>query len=146
MSTRAWGCSVTGRGVCLLLLSGSLGPACVQAEAPTAEQAERGAAEPTPATAPVAEPSTVAEIFPDGEGKDLVLNNCGSCHAVACNAIGQRTAARWDALRDDHGDKASGLSEDDLDTVFSYLSAHFDDSTPEPRVPEAFLAEGCTPF
>jgi hypothetical protein len=76
----------------------------------------------------------------------LVLESCGGCHAVACSAVGQRTPARWNNLKEDHRDKVANLSEEDLETTFAYLKEHFNDSQPEPRVPAYFLESGCTPF
>jgi hypothetical protein len=103
-----------------------------------------GAPPASQSAAPAApEPKTVADIFPAGAGRDLVLNNCASCHNVACAAIGQRTSERWDALRVSHKEHVSGV---DLDVVFGYLKANFNDSRPQPNVPPAFLEGGCTPF
>ena len=91
-------------------------------------------------------PISIAELFPDGPGKVLVMDNCSACHAVACSVIGQRTNRRWDNLKEDHRDKASNLTEEDLETLFKYLKANFNDSRPEPIVPANFLEGGCTPF
>jgi mono/diheme cytochrome c family protein len=97
--------------------------------------------------APAAEaPTTVAEIFPEGPGKQLVLNNCASCHQVACAAIGQRPAGRWTELREAHREHAPGLGDEDLTAIFAYLSSNFGSDRPEPLVPPEFLAGGCTPF
>ena len=90
--------------------------------------------------------ATVADLFPEGAGRALVLENCASCHAVACAAIGQRTAARWDNLKADHGDKIPSLSEQDREILFAYLKAHFSDSQPEPKVSPELMVGGCTPF
>ena len=92
------------------------------------------------------QPETVGDLFPVGEGRDLVLNNCASCHAAACAVIGQRTAARWNGLKEGHADRLPTLAEGELDVIFSYLQGHFNDTQPEPSVPPAFLAAGCTPF
>src|SRR3954454_10870847 len=89
------------------------------------------------------EPANVTEIFPAGQGRDVVLNNCSSCHNLACSAIGQRTAARWDSLRESHKDK---ITDADAAAAFSYLKSHFNDANPEPKVPPKFLQGGCTPF
>jgi mono/diheme cytochrome c family protein len=97
----------------------------------------------TPAAPP---PATVADLFPEGPGRSLVLDNCGACHAVACTTIGRRTLARWNSLRDDHRDKVPGLRETDLGTLFAYLSGNFSDNQPEPTVPPHLLEGGCTPF
>src|SRR5262245_57502242 len=87
----------------LALLIGALvgSIACSEAHAPgnTSSQTSSAPAQSSaPATQPGApaaqaatpagpEPANVAEIFPAGQGRDLVLNNCGSCHNLACSAI-----------------------------------------------------------
>jgi hypothetical protein len=82
-------------------------------------------------------------LFPPGNGRDLVLANCTSCHSVACSVIGQRTPERWAALEEQHRDRISGV---DLKLLFGYLQTNFDSSRPEPKVPAKFLEGGCTPF
>jgi hypothetical protein len=92
-------------------------------------------------TAP--EPQTVADIFPAHAQREAVMNSCGSCHNLACAAIGQRSPERWDSLRDGHKDN---VSSGDLAGMFDYLKANFNASRPEPKVPPRFLEGGCTPF
>jgi hypothetical protein len=112
---------------------------------------ERPAAETAPpATTAPAAPATVAtaakspaDLFPESPQKAAVLNNCSSCHNLACSVIGQRTPERWDALQKSHADKVPGA---DVAGMFAYLKANFDSSKPEPIVPPAFLEGGCTPF
>lgn len=104
------------------------------AQAPAAQEPESAA------------PETIADLFPEGEGRALVLNNCAGCHAVACAAMGQRTPARWEALQAAHREHISAMSDEDLETIFTYLQENFDDSQPEPTIPAAFLQRGCTPF
>jgi len=116
--------------------------AATMPDASTADQTIAATSQSEPA-AP--QPATIADLFPEGDGRIMVLNNCSSCHAVACSAIGQRTEARWDAIQSAHGDRLPGLSESQLDTLFGYLAANFNDTLPEPNVPRAFLATGCTP-
>ena len=116
--------------------------ACGGGEAP-APAADAPAAARAAAPAPAAEPATVADIFPPGAARDEVLNSCSSCHNVACAAIGQRSAERWNALKESHRENVPGA---DLDGIFTYLNEHFGADKPEPRVPPAFLEGGCTPF
>jgi hypothetical protein len=71
------------------------------------------------------------------------MNSCGSCHNLACAAIGQRSPERWDSLRDGHKDN---VSSGDLTAMFEYLKTNFNASRPEPKVPPRFLEGGCTPF
>ena len=98
------------------------------------------------AGAAATQPETVGDLFPEGESRELVLNNRSSCHAVACAVIGQRTAARWNGLKEGHSDRMPGLADGELDRMFAYLQGHFNDTQPEPSVPAAFLEAGCTPF
>lgn len=143
------GCRKQSRAACrpqawafiAVIIGGSLLSGCGAAD-PSLDP-DRVESEP-PASHPV--PTTAADLFPEGPGRSLVLDTCGTCHAVACSAIGQRRPARWDSLKEDHRDKVSNLSEADLETVFGYLKEHFNDSKPEPRVPPHFLEGGCTPF
>jgi len=86
---------------------------------------------------------TTADLFPPGAGRDAVLNNCGSCNNLACSTIGQRTRARWEALKESHKER---VSDSDLEGAFAYLAGHFNDGKPEPVVPRKFLEGGCAPF
>jgi mono/diheme cytochrome c family protein len=128
-----------------MIVGGLVGAACGGSGTP--ESGSSGSAS-RPASAPAAAPApseykTVADVFPAGTGRDLVMNNCTSCHNVACSAIGQRTAERWDSLREAHRDRVSAA---DVDAIFSYLKTNFGPDQPEPKLPPAFLEGGCTPF
>ena len=114
------------------------------------ESGQEGASEVQPPAASVEpaaspQPQSIGDLFPEGDGRALVLNNCSACHAVACSTIGQRTESRWNAIRSAHIDRLPGLSAADMETLFGYLAANFNDSMPEPNVPQAFLVQGCTP-
>lgn len=99
-----------------------------------------------PPAAPEPAPTSLADIFPEGLGRTLVIDSCGSCHAAACSAIGQRTEARWKALEADHRDRVADMSDVDYKTLFAYLGENFNSTKPEPKVPPQFLEGGCTPF
>lgn len=134
------------------ILGAGLIAGCSKPSAPAAEAVQPAAAQPEPAAAPPAEdkkssaPLNASSIFPEGPGKRLVLNTCGSCHPVACTAQGQRSAERWESLKNGHKDKLTGVSGADLETTFAYLKANFNESKPEPKIPPEFLQQGCTPF
>lgn len=95
-----------------LLVFGVVIAACGGTSEPVREggSGDTPAAEPAPApaTPPAAEYRTVADVFPEAPEKALVMNSCASCHNVACSAIGQRSAERWDALRDSHEESRVG--------------------------------------
>jgi len=100
--------------------------------------------------ASVAVPSSSAQalqqaevaLFPPGAERDQILKHCASCHPVACAVIGQRSAERWDRLRDAH----RGQVDADIERIFAYLKSHFGESAAEPKVDAALLEGGCTPF
>lgn len=142
----------TDRRLCaVLLLSGFalLSTSCAGGDADDVAMDSAAVEEPSMAATPeppANEPQTIAEIFPEGEGKQIVLANCASCHAVACAAIGQRPPNRWEDLAQAHAEHVPSLSEEDRNTAFAYLAEHFSDQDPEPYVPAQFLERGCTPF
>lgn len=134
------------RSLCVagLMLAGGLIVACGKADQP-AETPKTLVPVATPA-AGAAKPANAASLFPTGDGRQLVLDTCGSCHPVACTARGQRTSAQWDRIRETHADKVSALTKAQMDTLYTYLKANFNDTTPEPQIPAELLQQGCTPF
>ncbi len=147
---RSWTGVAVGLSGWLLVGCGSSAPpdARAQAQASTTQPAAAPPSQAAPAGSAggSGENVTLADIFPAGRGRDLVLNTCGSCHAVACAAQGRRTVARWGDLKTGHKDTVTGISSADYDALFAYLEEHFNDTTPEPRIPAKFLEQGCTPF
>jgi cytochrome c5 len=106
-------------------------------------------AAPAPSSVSTGEPAkpfSVAGIFPPGTGREKVLETCGSCHSVVCCTRGQRTAERWDNIQKAHKDKLTGHAGDDVNAMFAYLKANFNETKPEPQVPADLLQQGCTPF
>ncbi len=86
------------------------------------------------------------EIFPPGyeRERDLVIYTCGSCHAWACAVIGQRPVEHWKTVQANHKDKASGLDDEEYTLLFDFLAENFNDTKPEPDLPEALRDQGCT--
>jgi len=144
--------SITERGkvLAIVIAVGCLLAACGKSASERGSAAQAAASQPqsTPAvsTEKPAGQSSLASIFPPGPGRELVLNTCGSCHSTACAARGQRTAERWDSIKKDHKDKLTGSSSEDLNVMFSYLKANFNDTKPEPQIAAELLQQGCTPF
>jgi putative hemolysin len=139
-----------GKLLAILIAGGWLLAACGKSSSETGNAAQAAAAQPQSTPAASAEKpagqSSLASIFPPGPGRELVLNSCGSCHSAVCAARGQRTAERWDSIKKDHKEKLSGSSSEDLNVMFSYLTANFNDTKPEPQIAPELLQQGCTPF
>jgi len=129
----------------VVIVSAWLLTGCGKSAPPPAEAAQGATSKAAP-TAPAATPFNVAGIFPPGTGRELVLNTCGSCHSAICATRGQRTAEQWENIKKGHKDKLASTSGADLNAMFSYLAANFNDTRPEPQVPAELLQQGCTPF
>ena len=78
-------------------------------------------------------------IFPRGEGRDLVLNNCTSCHTIVPIVVLQMTKDAWDLNAREHRDRVTSLSDTDFATLYTYLAASFNPERPVPQLPEELL-------
>ena len=83
-------------------------------------------------------------IFPPGEGRDLMLWNCIRCHTFVRIVLGHHTHSHgtepgrdthWDSHRILHGARLMHLSKEELDTLYAYLKANFNDTKPAPKLP-----------
>lgn len=138
----------------IFIAGAMLGAACGGSSAPATDRTEAPVSASAPAATPPASSTATAsgqafkvgDVFPPGKGRELVLDTCGSCHSVGCSARDQRTADRWDSIKQGHRDKVTGLASADFDTLFAYLKENFNDKRPEPAIPAEFLQQGCTPY
>ena len=118
---------------------------------------------PTPAPVPptpTPEPSTATsssggqlgavnldEIFPPGDQteRDLVIYNCSNCHPWVCAVRGQRTVEHWSGVQSNHSKGLfPALSDENYELLFEFLVDNFNDTKPEPKLPEALRDLGCT--
>ena len=129
--------------VVAVIYAGSLLAGCAEAGAPSVDDVESASSATREAVG--AEPATLADLFPEARGRRW----CSTRAASATPSPAARSGSAPGAVGRPRGgppDKASNLSEENLETIFAYLSEHFNDSRPEPRVPPRFLEAGCTPF
>jgi len=75
----------------------------------------------------------IDKIFPPGPGRDLVLNNCQSCHVWVPIVVLQMDKAAWYRNSLEHRDRVEGLSDEEFKVLYDYLSSTF---TPDRHVPE----------
>ena len=101
------------------------------------------APEPTPAPSEAVDsgPITVDldAIFPAGPGRDLLLNNCQTCHTWVPIVVLQMDEAAWYRNSLNHRGRVEALSDEDFETLYAYLSATFTPERPVPALPEALL-------
>lgn len=129
-------------------------PTVAPTTVPTLSSTSTPSQSPTPTiilTPPIAVATAVSNaqlrldldaIFPAGPGRDLLLNNCTGCHTFLRIVVGRRSKDQWDYVKRDMRGKVSQLSDQDVDTLFAYLEANFNDAKPVPNLPNWFLQTG----
>jgi len=78
-------------------------------------------------------------IFPQGDGRELVLNNCQNCHTFVPIVVLQMDAAGWTRSSVDHRARVSSLSDGEFERIYTYLKANFNPQRPVPRLPPELL-------
>jgi mono/diheme cytochrome c family protein len=78
-------------------------------------------------------------IFPAGEGRDIMLANCQSCHSWVPIVVLQMNEGEWARSQGEHRDRVEALSEEDFETLYAYLSSTFTPDRPVPELPQALL-------
>ena len=104
----------------------------------SAPAAVNASAQPAPAGGTPAK-LDIDAIFPRGEGRDLVLNNCTSCHTIVPIVVLQMTKDAWDLNAREHRDRVTSLSDADFATLYTYLVANFNPDRPVPQLPKELL-------
>ena len=100
---------------------------------------------PVPAAAlPKQQPAESAkvnldEIFPAGRGRQLVLNNCTTCHTFVPIVILKMTKEAWERNSRDHRGRVAALGEADFKVLYEYLATNFGPDKPVPKLPNALL-------
>lgn len=81
----------------------------------------------------------IDEIFPAGPGRDLLLNNCTSCHTFVPIVVLQMNKDAWARNRRDHRERVDSLNDADFETLYQYLVANFNPDRPVPKLPKELL-------
>ena len=125
-------------------------PACSKSGAVQhqAQPSTQSAANTTPA--PVANATTaplgnqpdkidIDAIFPKGPGRELLLNNCTSCHTFVPIVVLQMSKDAWEKNKRIHRSRVDGMSDEDFETLYEYLIANFNPQHPVPKLHKEFL-------
>lgn len=70
------------------------------------------------------------EFFPLGEGRDLVVETCLSCHDVLTFGWARKTRDGWLRSRANHADRFRSLSDAEVETMYGYLAMHMNPDIP----------------
>ena len=83
-------------------------------------------------------------IFPAGAGRDILLNNCQSCHSWVPVVVLQMNEEEWARSRGEHRARVEAMSDADFDTLYAYLASTFTPDRPVPELPAALLESWTT--
>jgi hypothetical protein len=130
----------------LILVNACGGPAPASNGSSSSPQQTSGQAAGTGKTTAGAGASKVnmEEIFPAGPGRDLVLNNCQNCHTFVPIVVLQMEEDAWTRSSVDHRPRVTGLTDEEFNTVYTYLKANFNPNRPVPTLPKELLESWTT--
>ena len=103
---------------------------------PPAEESDAG--EP-PAQTAEAKPFNIRDVFPEGPGRELVLDNCQSCHVLVPILVLRMDDAAWYRNSLEHRERVEALGDEDFEILYDYLATTFTPDRPIPKLPAALL-------
>ena len=83
-------------------------------------------------------------IFPQGEGREILLNNCQSCHTWVPVVVLGMNEDEWARWRQDHRARVPGIPDERFEILYDYLVTNFNPDTPVPDLPPALLESWTT--
>ena len=63
--------------------------------------------------------------LPEGKGRELVQRECSKCHGLEGITRARMTKERWGEVVDDMVSRGASGSEEEIDQIIDYLTAHF---------------------
>lgn len=128
---------MTRDAVGIVLLLAALALAAVACGSAPAENASETAAPQMASGAPVK--VNLDEIFPQGPGRDLLLENCQNCHTFVPIVVLQMDKEAWHRNSLDHRERVTALTDEQFKTLYEYLTTNFGPHRPVPRLPKELL-------
>ena len=80
-------------------------------------------------------PVLSAQSLPDGPGKDLVNNQCGSCHGLEQVVAHGDTKDGWNAVVDYMVSRGMAATNDEVKVIVEYLAKNFPPPAKPPAAP-----------
>ena len=72
-----------------------------------------------------------SELLPPGDGLDLVLDSCNSCHNLKVVVHARKTRAEWAKSVNDMIQRGSQIFPEEIDPVTAYLAKAFGQDVPK---------------
>lgn len=71
-----------------------------------------------------------AQNLPPGDGKDIVEQKCGGCHAMKVVTSKRASKQQWSTLVDQMVTRGADVQDEDIQTVIDYLARSFGPDVP----------------
>jgi DNA uptake protein ComE-like DNA-binding protein len=71
------------------------------------------------------------ELLPPGDGQEMVLNTCGSCHNLKVVVHARKTHDDWIKCINDMIQRGAPLFPEEVEPLTNYLSKYFDATAPK---------------
>ena len=81
----------------------------------------------------------INDVFPEGAGRDLVLDNCQSCHVLVPILVLPLDEAAWYRSSLEHRERVEGLTDTEFEALYEYLASNFTPDKEAPELPPALL-------
>lgn len=81
----------------------------------------------------------INDVFPEGAGRDLVLDNCQSCHVLVPILVLPLDEAAWYRSSLEHRERVEGLTDSEFEALYEYLASNFTPEKEAPELPPALL-------
>lgn len=127
------------RGYLALLLCGALTMSASACGGSSTSNSGTGGSAGAAAPANTPNKVNMDEIFPAGRGRDLVMNNCQTCHTFVPIVVLQMDKNAWQRNSLDHRQRVPGMSDEDFKVLYEYLSSNFNPDRPVPTLPKELL-------
>lgn len=72
-----------------------------------------------------------SDLLPQGDGREMVLNSCVSCHNVRVVVHARKNRADWTKCINDMIQRGAPLFPDEIEPITAYLAKAFDTTTPK---------------
>jgi hypothetical protein len=64
-------------------------------------------------------------LMPDGDGKDVTVQLCGTCHNLQKTVVSRKTPQEWERTVYDMIARGAQIFPDEADQIIKYLSKNF---------------------
>ena len=81
----------------------------------------------------------INDVFPEGAGRQLVLDNCQSCHVLVPILVLPLDDAAWYRSSLEHRERVEGLTDTEFEALYEYLASNFTPDKEPPKLPPALL-------